>query len=190
MMAFPLWPCPSAPARAVREPLRHENRLLFRIATKMDQATHSKIVSFLWGARATSWRVESAPPVIAKIAKPGKTRPDPLHGRYEQAVDGKRCVVEYEADTDLHVSRANSSKTIARQHPHPQSSRPKSIGPTIVVMSVWPMAAPMVPAKRSMKKPSRSKFAAPRTENATILSPPVSRITRRANCLRATETTA
>src|ERR1017187_1244578 len=49
MMAFPLWPCPSAPARAVRELLRHENRLLFRIGTKMDQATHSKIVSFLWG---------------------------------------------------------------------------------------------------------------------------------------------
>src|ERR1022692_2468861 len=49
MCAFPLWPCPSAPARAVRELLRHENRLLFRIGTKMDQATHSKIVSFLWG---------------------------------------------------------------------------------------------------------------------------------------------
>jgi type I restriction enzyme M protein len=50
--------------------------------------------------RATSWRVESAPPVIAKISKLGKARPDPLHGRYEQA-DGKRCVVEYEPDTDL-----------------------------------------------------------------------------------------
>lgn len=51
--------------------------------------------------RAVSWRVETAPPVIAKIHKPGKAKPDSLHGLYETAVNGKKCVVEYETDTDL-----------------------------------------------------------------------------------------
>jgi type I restriction enzyme M protein len=32
--------------------------------------------------RAVSWRDEAAPPVIAKIHKPGKATPDPLHGLY------------------------------------------------------------------------------------------------------------
>jgi type I restriction enzyme M protein len=30
--------------------------------------------------KAVSWRDESAPPVIAKIHKPGKVTVDPLHG--------------------------------------------------------------------------------------------------------------
>jgi type I restriction enzyme M protein len=51
--------------------------------------------------RAVSWRDESAPPVIAKIHKPGKATPDPLHGRFEVIIEGKRCVVEYEPDGDL-----------------------------------------------------------------------------------------
>ncbi|MFA6291401.1 MAG: class I SAM-dependent DNA methyltransferase [Victivallales bacterium] len=51
--------------------------------------------------RAVSWRVETAPPVIAKIHKPGKAKPDPLHGLYETTINGKKCVVEYETDTDL-----------------------------------------------------------------------------------------
>jgi type I restriction enzyme M protein len=51
--------------------------------------------------RTVSWRVETAPPVIAKIHKPDKTTADPLHGRYEAAVDGKKCIVEYEPDSDL-----------------------------------------------------------------------------------------
>ena len=51
--------------------------------------------------RAVSWRVETVPPVIAKIHKPGKAKPDPLHGLYETTVNGKKCVVEYETDTDL-----------------------------------------------------------------------------------------
>jgi type I restriction enzyme M protein len=51
--------------------------------------------------RAVSWRVETAPPVIAKVHKKTKATPDPLHGRYEAKVDGKTCVVEYEPDTDL-----------------------------------------------------------------------------------------
>ncbi|MFZ3091779.1 MAG: class I SAM-dependent DNA methyltransferase [Nitrospirota bacterium] len=51
--------------------------------------------------RAVSWRVETAPPVIAKVHKHGKTKADPLHGSYEAEVDGKKCIVEYEPDSDL-----------------------------------------------------------------------------------------
>jgi type I restriction enzyme M protein len=51
--------------------------------------------------RTVSWRVETAPPVIAKIHKPGKTTAAPLQGRYEATVDGKKCIVEYEPDSDL-----------------------------------------------------------------------------------------
>jgi type I restriction enzyme M protein len=54
--------------------------------------------------RAVSWRVEIAPPVIAKVHKFGKKEIDPLHGLYETVVDGKKCVVEYETDTDLRDS--------------------------------------------------------------------------------------
>ena len=51
--------------------------------------------------RAVSWREESAPPVIAKIHKPGKVAPDALYGRYETEIDGRPCVIEYEPDGDL-----------------------------------------------------------------------------------------
>lgn len=51
--------------------------------------------------RAVSFRVESAPPVIAKTHKPGKVKADPLRGLFEATVDGRQCVVEYEPDTDL-----------------------------------------------------------------------------------------
>jgi hypothetical protein len=51
--------------------------------------------------RAVSWRVETAPPVISKIHKAGKAKADPLHGFYETEVNGKKCVVEYEPDSDL-----------------------------------------------------------------------------------------
>ena len=51
--------------------------------------------------RAVSWREESAPPVIAKVHKPGKTKADPLHGLHEAKVGGKPVVVEYEPDGDL-----------------------------------------------------------------------------------------
>ncbi|MFZ2653747.1 MAG: N-6 DNA methylase, partial [Victivallales bacterium] len=51
--------------------------------------------------RAVSWRVETAPPVIGKIHKPGKAKLDTLHGLYETTINGKKCVVEYEPDTDL-----------------------------------------------------------------------------------------
>jgi len=54
--------------------------------------------------RAVSRRAESAPPVISKAHKPGKVSPDPLHGRFEAKIDGKRVVVEYEPDSDLRDS--------------------------------------------------------------------------------------
>jgi type I restriction enzyme M protein len=51
--------------------------------------------------KAVSWRDESAPPVIGKVHKPSKAKPDPFHGRYEKKIGGKNCVVEYEPDSDL-----------------------------------------------------------------------------------------
>jgi type I restriction enzyme M protein len=51
--------------------------------------------------KAVSWRVETAPPVRAKIHKPGKVKADALHGLYDAPVDGKPAVVEYEPDADL-----------------------------------------------------------------------------------------
>jgi type I restriction enzyme M protein len=51
--------------------------------------------------KAVSWRVETAPPVIAKVHKAGKTKADPLCGLFDASVDGKPAVVEYESDSDL-----------------------------------------------------------------------------------------
>jgi len=54
--------------------------------------------------RAVSWRVESAPPVMAATHKPGKTDPDPLHGCYEDraiSLNAPPSVVEYEPDPEL-----------------------------------------------------------------------------------------
>ncbi|MBI5651478.1 MAG: SAM-dependent DNA methyltransferase [Chloroflexi bacterium] len=49
--------------------------------------------------RAVSWRVETAPPVIAKTyVKPGKAQADPIHGLFP---GGEGSVVEYEPDPDL-----------------------------------------------------------------------------------------
>ena len=46
-------------------------------------------------------RDEAAEPVIKKIHKPGKVQPDPIRGLVETAVGGRRCVVEYEPDSEL-----------------------------------------------------------------------------------------
>lgn len=51
--------------------------------------------------KAVSWRAETAPPVIAKVHKPGKLKPDPLRGLFETLVDGKPSVVDYEPDAEL-----------------------------------------------------------------------------------------
>jgi type I restriction enzyme M protein len=47
--------------------------------------------------KAVSWRVESAPPVIAKVHKPSKAKPDPLRGLFTLSAN----IVEYEPDPDL-----------------------------------------------------------------------------------------
>jgi type I restriction enzyme M protein len=44
---------------------------------------------------------DSAAPVIRRIHRPGKAKPDPLHGLFEAHVNGERCVVEFEPDADL-----------------------------------------------------------------------------------------
>jgi type I restriction enzyme M protein len=51
--------------------------------------------------KAVSWRAEDAPPVIAKVHKPGKIKANPLYGTYETQVEGKKAVVEYEPDSEL-----------------------------------------------------------------------------------------
>ncbi len=45
-------------------------------------------------------RGKTGPPVIKRIHKRG-TEPDPLHGLFEDTVDGKPVVVEYEPNTEL-----------------------------------------------------------------------------------------
>ena len=51
--------------------------------------------------KETAERGDAAPAVIKKIHKPGKVQADPLHGLFAATIDGKQCVVEYEADGDL-----------------------------------------------------------------------------------------
>ena len=51
--------------------------------------------------KAVSWRVETAPPVIAKVHKPGKAKVAPLRGLFEATVDGKAAIVQYEPDSEL-----------------------------------------------------------------------------------------
>jgi type I restriction enzyme M protein len=51
--------------------------------------------------KAVSWRVETAPPVIAKVHKPGKAKADPVSGLFAASVAGKPAIVEYESDSDL-----------------------------------------------------------------------------------------
>jgi len=51
--------------------------------------------------KAVSWRVETAPPVIAKVHKLGKAKADPLHGLFGASVDGKPAIFEYESDSEM-----------------------------------------------------------------------------------------
>jgi type I restriction enzyme M protein len=46
-------------------------------------------------------RDEKAERVIARTHKPGKSKPEPLHGMFAATVDGRPGVVEYEPDTAL-----------------------------------------------------------------------------------------
>lgn len=51
--------------------------------------------------RTVSWRVETAPPVVAKIHKPGVVVAESLRRHYEQTAGGKRTVAQYEPDSEL-----------------------------------------------------------------------------------------
>jgi len=51
--------------------------------------------------KAISWRVETAPPVVARAYKAGKATVNPLHGRYANSVGDRKLVIEYETDPDL-----------------------------------------------------------------------------------------
>ena len=62
-----------------------------------DRAYAAKEVKAL---KKTAERAESASPVIKKIHKRG-VEPKPLVGLFEATISGKRCVVEYEPDSDL-----------------------------------------------------------------------------------------
>jgi type I restriction enzyme M protein len=77
--------------------LAHVEDALKTIGVKLSAADFKLIVS------AVSWRDESAPPVIKKVHKPGKLKPDPLHGLYEgrDGRPGRPTIVEYEPDSEL-----------------------------------------------------------------------------------------
>jgi type I restriction enzyme M protein len=44
---------------------------------------------------------EDGAPVIRRIHKSGKVEADPLRGLFPATIEGKRCIVEYEPDSDL-----------------------------------------------------------------------------------------
>ena len=46
-------------------------------------------------------RSENAPPILRKIHKAGRTKPDPLRGLFPATVGGKPAIFEYESDPDL-----------------------------------------------------------------------------------------
>jgi type I restriction enzyme M protein len=46
-------------------------------------------------------RDETAEPIVRRSHKPGKVTADPLRGLIRATIDGKRCVVEFESDSDL-----------------------------------------------------------------------------------------
>jgi type I restriction enzyme M protein len=73
----------------------HVNDALKNTGIKLGAADLKQIL------KAVSWRVETAPPVIARVSKPGKIKPDPLHGLYEVNLDSKPAIVAYEPDADL-----------------------------------------------------------------------------------------
>ncbi len=51
--------------------------------------------------KETGERDDDAPAVVKKIHKSGAASPDSLHGLFEATIDGRRCVVQYEPDSDL-----------------------------------------------------------------------------------------
>jgi len=90
--------------RAVLGDALFEDHNLFR--DRVDEALEQAGIKLAAADRkqilkAVSWRVETAPPVIARVHKPGKAKANPLRGLFQATVDGKPAVVEYEPDSDL-----------------------------------------------------------------------------------------
>ncbi len=94
----------AAALRAALGDKLHEDHNIFRI--RVDEALKKAGIKLPAPElkqilRAVSWRVETAPPVIGKVHKPGKGKADPLRGLFEAVVDGKPAVVEFETDSEL-----------------------------------------------------------------------------------------
>ena len=93
-------------AKALRERLGDglfEDHNLFRNrveATLKDRGIKLPAADLKQLYKAVSWRVETAPPVIAKVHRGGKVQADPLRGLFAATV-GKPAIVEYEPDPDL-----------------------------------------------------------------------------------------
>ena len=69
---------------------------LIQAGIKVPAADLNKIL------KAVSWRVETAPPVISRMYKPGKEKAEPLYGLYDVTIPaGKPVTVEYEPDPEL-----------------------------------------------------------------------------------------
>ncbi|WP_315754819.1 MULTISPECIES: class I SAM-dependent DNA methyltransferase [unclassified Bradyrhizobium] len=75
--------------------LQQVDAVLKRLGLKLSTADLKLIVN------AVSWRDESAPPVIKKVHKSGKTQPDPLRGLYPAPAGDPKLVLEYEPDSEL-----------------------------------------------------------------------------------------
>jgi type I restriction enzyme M protein len=73
----------------------HVDEALEKLKIKLSAADLKLIL------RSVSWRVETAPPVIAKTHKTGKSKVDPLRGLYDARMNGKPAIVEYEPDSEL-----------------------------------------------------------------------------------------
>ena len=88
----------------------HENYNLFRdrVEAALKQADLKLPAADLKQIlKAVSWRVETAPPVIAKVHKPGKAAPDPLHGRFATTVKASPA----SSNTSLTPTCATPSKS-------------------------------------------------------------------------------
>ena len=82
----------------------HKDYNAFVEAVEADAEQHgvkisAKRAKLLQSALAV--RDEDAERVIRRVHKPGKVAADPLHGLFPQTIGGKRCVVEYEPDSEL-----------------------------------------------------------------------------------------
>lgn len=74
-------------------------KTLESLAEKHDVKLSTKRSKLL--REALGVRDEAAEPVVAKMHKPGKAKAEPLAGLFERVIDGKKCVVEYESDSEL-----------------------------------------------------------------------------------------